>query len=95
MGNNANGFGETHSNLAIRQTVVAGAAAGIIAIPGWIPGSSLKSVVDITTPADLTAAFKESPTGMTNAGGSTTAGKTLLVLWIAMNPKGAPLTRGT
>jgi hypothetical protein len=94
MNNDETGIGETHTNLAIRQTVVAGDVAGPLVVPGWIEGSSLKSVINLTAGTDLTDEFQETATGIDNAGGTSTATSTLLVLFVAAHPKGGSLTRG-
>lgn len=86
------GIGETHTNLAIRQTIVDGAEAEAeIEIPGWQPGSSIKSVIDWTAGEDVTADFTESENGM--VGGIDSSESSLLVLFIAAHPKGGSLTR--
>jgi hypothetical protein len=70
MNNSTTGVGETHTNLAIRQTVAAGVAAGTPIVPtGWVKGSSVKSVVTLAG-VDRTADFTE----------------TLLSLFIAAHP---------
>lgn len=102
MNNDERGVGESHTNLAIRLVPVAGGAAGPLTVPGWTPGSSIKSVLLVTftagtpdtlTHTDLTAEFTETATGIDNTGGTATTGSTLLVLFIAAHPKGGSLTR--
>lgn len=93
MNNDETGVGETHTNLAIRQTVIAGGAAGPLVVPGWQEGNSLKSVINLTAGTDLTDEFTEDATGIDNTGGTSTAAATLLVLYIARHPHGGSLTR--
>lgn len=101
--NSTNGVGETHTNLAVRQVITPGAAAGAnITVAGIKPGDSLKAVLGITlvegAPNTITPANHD-PNAFTIGGGVIssgtigTAGQTLIVTFIARHPKGGSLNR--
>lgn len=76
-------------------TVVAGAVAGNVAVTGIKKGDVVIGVLDLTTPADLTAQFQLTANNevaadgfINNVGGTSTAAKNLLVQYYR-RPKGS------
>lgn len=85
---------ESHTDLAIRQTVASGGAAGDITVTGIKPEDVLKSVVNLTDGTDLTDEFTITDDDtINNGGGTATTGDTLLVLYIKADPAGHDLNR--
>lgn len=86
---------ESHTDLALRQTVVAGAAAGDVTVTGIKTTDKLKAVIDLTAPADLTSEFTISAANtINNTGGTSSAGSgPLLVTYIASDDRGGDLNR--
>lgn len=94
---------ESHTDLAIRTDVVAGAAAGDVAVADITENDALKSVVfldpdgggaGVSSLADLTDEFSIASDGtINNGGGTATTGGFLLVVWIAADPRGHDLNR--
>jgi len=62
------------------EEIVSGAIAGDIAVPGIKLGDNLSSVIDLTTPADVTSNFTITSDGVIT-GAATTAGLDLKVLY--------------
>ncbi len=92
---------ETHTNLALRVTVVDGGAAGDHTVTGIKTNDVLKSVVhlegdgtQLTGAADLTDEFSITDDDtINNDGGTSSANGVLLVVYIAADPSGADLNR--
>lgn len=101
--NSTTGRGETHENLAIRQAVTTGAAAGAnIAVPGIKVGDSLKAVAAISlvegVPNTVTAANHDPNAfavgaGVISSATTGTGGQTLFITYISRHPRGGDLTR--
>lgn len=98
---------ETHQNLALRQVIVAGAAAGNITVTGIKTRDVLKSVIGFTlaltegepntlafTPLDLTDEFTITAADtINNAAGTTSEDGLLIVTYIAASDLGGDLNR--
>lgn len=93
---------ETHVNLAIRQTVIAGGAAGAHTVTGIKTRDVLKSVVHLEVGAavgvdgaeDLTDEFTISDTDeIDNTGGTDTSDGFLVIMYIAAHAGGGDLNR--
>lgn len=85
---------ESHTDVAVRQDVIGGGAAGDHTVSGIKTRDVLKWVLNLTDNADLTDEF--SITGddtINNDGGTDTTGDTLLVGYIAADPAGEDLNR--
>ncbi len=74
--------GETHTNIALRQTIVAGAAAGDITVTGIEVGDKLVSVLDIAG-VDLTSEFTVTAADtINNDGGTSSAASFVIVTYL-------------
>lgn len=74
---------------AVRQTAVAGGAAGSIVVAGVTANDKLVSVLSVDfvggAITDLTSEFSPAAGAIDNTGGTATTGKTLLVTWLAVS----------
>lgn len=70
------------------KTIIAGSTAGDLTVNAIKYGDELESVIDITTPADLTNEFSITADGtINNTGGTDTSTKTLIVTWYQWVPR--------
>lgn len=82
---------ESHTDLAIRQTIVAGAVAGDVTVTGIKTRDVLKWVLDIAG-ADLTSEFSITAANtINNTGGTSSAASQLLVGYISAAAGGGDL----
>lgn len=94
---------ESHTDVALRQKIISGGAAGDHAVSGIKTEDVLKSVVGFTLsegtpntvdPHDLTDEFEIASDGtINNDGGTDTTGGALVVTYIAADPAGEDLNR--
>ncbi len=68
----------------VRSTIITGAAAGALTVADINAADELVSVLDITTPSDLSSEFTVTGDGVIdNTGGTATTGLSLIVTWLA------------
>jgi hypothetical protein len=71
---------------SLKQTVIAGGAAGNLTVTGIKVGHRLVSVLNLTDGTDLTSEFSVSATNtINNTGGTSSATKKVLVTYIAVS----------
>lgn len=84
---------ETNFAPALRQTIVAGAAAGNVTVSGIKTTDKLVSVLDIAG-TDLTSEFDITAVDtINNTGGTSSAGSFLLVTYWSAHSRGGDLKR--
>ena len=74
--------------LPAASTVIAGGVVGDLTVSGIREGDELISVLDVTTPEDLTAEFAiTADNTINNDGGTVTTGKNLVVSYMQWTPR--------
>jgi hypothetical protein len=75
--------GETHTNVALRQTIIAGGSAGPLTVTGIAVGDKLVSVLNTSDGVDLSDEFTITDEDeIDNTDGTATTGDDLIVTWL-------------